>query len=159
MQSQNLAMSDKKLQGGKRGCWWCKAQVYLVVLRIGHKSSLARRVVSGRGASKIYRSIKMIARPAAASETAFRGFISRRCIKHAYSRQVAGERNWTTIPGDLFTRLAARSITFHRQPEMNGLFARCFHDTRLPANAIFLLRWQKGLLSLNSLSIWRNVFI
>lgn len=40
-------------------------------------------------ASKIYRSIKMIARPAAASETAFRGFISRRCIKHAYSRQVA----------------------------------------------------------------------
>lgn len=110
-------------------------------------------------ASKIYRSIKMIARPAAASETAFRGFISRRCIKHAYSRQVAGERNWTTIPGDLFTRLAARSITFHRQPEMNGLFARCFHDTRLPANAIFLLRWQKGLLSLNSLSIWRNVFI
>lgn len=79
-------------------------------------------------ASKIYRSIKMIARPAAASETAFRGFISRRCIKHAYSRQVAGERNWTTIPGDLFTRLAARSITFHRQPEMNGLFARCFHD-------------------------------
>lgn len=43
-----------------------------------------------RAAFKIYRSIKMIARRAAASETAFRGFISRRCIKHV--QQQAGSR-------------------------------------------------------------------
>lgn len=92
-----------------------------------------------RAAFKIYRSIKMIARRAAASETAFRGFISRRCIKHV--QQQAGSRRAqldhdSRGGGDLFTWRAIHHFS-HRQPEMNGLFARCFHDIRLPGNEIF----------------------
>lgn len=75
-----------------------------------------------KGRLKIYRPIKKMAvfyggtRPA--SETPFHTRIS-----HSYIKSVAGRREYAAAsiprPKDLFTT-RARSITFHREAEMNG---------------------------------------
>lgn len=107
-----------------------------------------------RAAFKIYRSIKMIARRAAASETAFRGFISRRCIKHV--QQQAGSRR--AIPGGGGSIYLARDPSLFTPPTGNERIVRSLlsrYSSSSERNFSFVSFFQYASFAIN---LTRSVF-